>query len=501
MNKHFLEGLSHASNIGFFEMINKKESVKIASSMLDLFQDDWAKQKGHNRGGIVSSTYDVLHAIFECIAPTMDDVRKKQPQLFIDSILGGKIFAFIYRKTLIAKINKGGKHSAARVTKETIGNQLKRLMEAGVLIEKKNYKLKRERNSKGSWELVNPLPSDLSEKGQGKIQYFFNPKVLVLGSNFDRLKAYLKNTFKQYGVNSFYFNTKLNKTKIDKQADVNNNKASATAESVSTKIINKEQERKLTKKSKDSVRQFGSKKEFNCAQLLELCRTRLFDGRIFTDSIEKGSIRAIDDRIKQAVEAVEAYNSEKVRTYTARDKYKNSTRKEWMLRTYREKLPTPYRAAIEIMSFAIQKQETHAISKGYMKKIKRQSNDPVQLFGSSNFQYALNYSISDWGKINDNYFIKNKAYSSYCTIVGMVGKMYTYILDLTYQSKSVALGYSESLQACAKLEKKMNNNTTLSLSNKKAINAMIKTKFSPLFDSLTQEEKNKLKLATKRKIA
>ena len=501
MNKHFLEGLSHASNVGFFAMINKKESVKVASGMLDLFQDNRVKIKGHNKGGIVSSTYDVLHAIFECIAPTMDDVRKKQPQLFIDSVLGGKTFAFIYRKTLVAKINKGGKHSAARLTKETIGNQLKRLMEAGILIEKKNYKLKRVRNSKGLWVLVNPLPSDLSEKGQGKIQYFFNPKVLVFNSCFDRLKAYLKNTFKQYGVNSFYFNTKLNKTTIDKQTSVNNNKASTTVESLSAKIINKEQERKFSLTKKDSVRQFGSKKEFNSAQLLELCRSRLFDGRIFTDSIEKGSIRAIDDRLKQAVEAVEAYNSEKVRTYTARDKYKNSTRKEWMLRTYREKLPTPYRAAIEIISFAIQKQEIHAISKGYLNKIKRYNNDPMQLLGSSNFQYALDYSISDWGKINDNFFIKNKAYSSYCKIVGMVGKMYTYILDLIYQSQSVALGYSESLQACAKLQKQMNKNTILSESNKKAINAMIKTKFSPIFESLTQEEKNKLKLATKRKTA
>ena len=497
MELHFLEGLSHATNIGFFDLINKKESVKNASKYFDSYQTKRKNKKGHNKGGIVSSTYDVFHALLACVAPTMDNVRKNQPELFVKSVMEGHTFAFVYRTTLVDKINQARNHSAARLSRETIGNQIKRLMQAGVIIEKRNYSVRKDENGKQ----VNPLPSDLNASGRGKIQLFFAPDVLVFHSRYEQLKSYLNDSFKLYRVNPFYFKTILNKTTIDKQASMNNNKASTTVESLSAKIINKEQERKLTKKSNDSVRQFGSKKEFNSAQLLELCRSRLFDGRIFTDSIEKGSIRAIDDRIKQAVEAVEAYNSEKVRTYTARDKYKQCTRKEWMLRTYREKLPNPYRAAIEIMSFAIQKQETHATSKGYLNKIKRYNNDPVQLLGSSNFQYALNYSISDWSKINDNYFIKNKAYSSYCKIVGMVGKIYTYILDLTYQSKSVKLGYSESLQACAKLQKQMNKNTILSESNKKAINAMIKTKFSPLFKSLTQEEKNQLKLAAKRKTA
>ena len=497
MKEHFLEGLSHALNVGFFDLINKKESVKNASKLLDTFQKKWKATKGHNKGGIVSSTYDVLHALLACVAPTMDNVRKHQPELFIKSVQEGQTFAFVYRTTLVDKINQARNHSAARLSRETIGNQLKRLMQAGILVEKRNYSVRKDENGKQ----VNPLPSDLNAAGRGKIQLFFAPGVLVFHSRYEQLKAYLNDSFQLYRVNPFYFNTKLNKTTIDKQSIVDNKKVSTTVEDISTKIINKEQERKLTKKKKDSVRQFGSKKEFNSAQLLELCRTRFFNDRMFTDSIEKGSIRAIDDRIKQALEAVEAYNSEKIKTYTARDKYKNSTRKEWMLRTYREKLPTPYRAAIEIVSFAIQKQETHAISKAYMNKINRHNNDPIQLLGSSNFQYALDYSISDWSKINDNFFIKNKAYSSYCTIVGMVGKIYTYILDLTYQSKSIALGYSESLQACAKLQNKMNKNTILSDSNKKAINAMIKTKFSPLFKSLTQEEKEYLKLATKRKTA
>ncbi|WP_052593216.1 hypothetical protein [Aureispira sp. CCB-QB1] len=495
MKDNFIERLSHASNIGFFQMLNKKESVKVASGMLDLFQQKWNNQKGHERGGIVSSTYDVLHAILDCVGPTMEDVRKKQPELFVQSILDEKIFVFIYRKTLISKINKGGKHISAELKPETIGNQLKRLMEAGVLIEKRNYNLRRAKNG----ELENPLPSDLNPKGRGKVQYFFNPKVLVFNSAFDRLKTYLNNSFQQYRVNPFYLKRKLNKTIIDKPTNVNNQKASAIAESESKTRINKELGRRLSQKNKISPRQFDSKKEFNTHQLLELCRARLFDGRVFTDVIEKGSLQAIEDRIKQTIEAVEAYNSEKVKTYTAREKYKNSTRKEWMLRKYREKLPTPYRAAIEIMSFAIQKQEKNAISKGYLCKIKRHNNDPVQLFTSSNFEYALNYSISDWRKINDNFFIKHKSYSAYCTIVGMVGKIYTYILDLAYQSQSIALAYTESLQACGKLQTKINQNTILTESNKKALNVLIKTKFAPLFSSLSQEEKERLRAAAKNK--
>lgn len=496
MKDNFIERLSHASNIGFFEMLNNKESVKVASRMLDSFQEKWKKKKGHNKGGIVSSTYDVLHALLACIAPTMEDVRKKQPELFIKSLLEGQTFAFVYRTTLVDKINQARKYSAARLSKETIGNQLKRLMQAGIIIEKRNYSTRKDKNGKQ----VNPLPSDLNPKGRGKIQLFFAPGVLVFHSKYERLKEYLNNSFQLYTIeNSFYLKRKLNKTIIDKPTNVNNQKASAIAESESKTRINKELGRRLSQKNKISPRQFDSKKEFNAHQLLELCRARLFDGRVFTDVIEKGSLQTIEDRIKQTIEAVEAYNSEKVKTYTAREKYKNSTRKEWMLRKYREKLPTPYRAAIEIMSFAIQKQEKNAISKGYLCKIKRHNNDPVQLFTSSNFEYALNYSISDWRKINDNFFIKHKSYSAYCTIVGMVGKIYTYILDLAYQSQSIALAYTESLQACGKLQTKINQNTILTESNKKALNVLIKTKFAPLFSSLSQEEKERLRAAAKNK--
>lgn len=497
MNKHFLEWLSHASNIGFFQMINKKESVKSAFKFLDSLQMKWKKEKGHNRGGVVSSTYDVVHALLACVAPTMDDIRKNQPELFVESVKEGRFFAFVYRTTLADKINQARRHSAARLSRETIGNQIKRLIEAGVIIEKRNYSVRKDKNGKQ----VNPLPLHLNPSGRGKIQLFINPEVLVFYSKYEDLKAYLKDSFQLYRVNSFYFKTKLNKSTIDKPIDVNNQKALPDGKGESSKIINKELGRKLSNKNKVSPRQFGSKRDFATAQLLELCRSSFFEDRTFTDAIEKGSIQVLDDRINQAIEAVEAYRAEKIKTYTARDKYKNSLCKERMLGRYTKTLPNAYRAAIEIMSFAIQKQAKHALNKGYLNKIKRYGNDPVQLISSSNFQYALNYSISDWSKINDNYFIKKQSYSSYCRIVGMVGKIYTYTLDLAHESNSIAFAYSDSIEALGKLYKKINKNTSLTESNKKAITTMIKTKFSPLFKSLTQEEKERLKSAVNTKRA
>lgn len=497
MNKHFLEWLSHASNIGFFKMINKKESIKSASKCLDALQMKWKKEKGHNRGGVVSSTYDVLHALLACIAPTMDDVRKNQPELFVESVKEGKFFAFVYRTTLADKINQARNHSAARLSRETIGNQIKRLIESGIILEKRNYSVRKDENGKQ----VNPLPLHLNPSGRGKIQLFINPEVLVFHSKYEDLKAYLRDSFKLYRVNSFYFNTKINKSTIDKPIDVNNQKDLPNGKGESSKIINKELGRKLSNKNKVSPRQFDSKRDFSTAQLLELCRSSFFDDRTFTDAIEKGAIQVLDDRINQAIEAVEAYRAEKIKTYTARDKYKNSTRKDWMLAQYTKNLPTPYRAAIEIMSFAIQKQAKHALNKGYLSKIKRHGNDPVQLISSSNFQYALNYSISDWSKINDNYFIRNQSYSTYCKIVGMIGKIYTYTVDLAYKSNSIAFAYTDSIESIRKLQKKINKNTSLKKSSKKALNSMIKTKFSPLFKSLTQEEKERLKSALNSKIA
>jgi hypothetical protein len=497
MNTHLLEGLSHVLKVSYFDFINKKESIKLCYEKLDLYQDGWKKKKGHNRGGIVSSTYDTLHALFACIAPTMEDIRKKQPDLFIESVEKGHTFAFVYRTSLAAKINKGSK--AAKLDVKTISKQINRLIEAGIIIEKRNYSTRFEIDKEGKRRQVNPFPSDLNPSGRGHVQLILAPSVLVFTSKYNQFKASLKNTIPLYGVNSLFINTSINKSTIDKPTVIDNQKASAIAEGDFKIIKNKEQERQLSKKSKVSPRQFDSKKDFTSHQLLELCRSRFFDERTFTDAIEKGSIQAIDDRIKQAIEAVEAYNSEKIRTYTAREKYKNCTRKHWMLAQYRKKLPTPYRAAIEIMSFAIQKQEKNALSKGYMSKIKRYNNDPMQLITSSNFQYALNYSISDWTKINDSYFIKNKSYSAYCNIVGMVGKMYTYILDLSYQSPLIA--YSESLQACRKLRSSMLKNTDLTKSSIKAIDAMIKTKFAPLFKSLTPDEKERVRLAAKRKTA
>lgn len=498
MKDNFIERLSYASNVSFFDLINNKETVKIASKKLDLFQEQWKKQKGHNRGGIVSSTYDVLHALLACIAPTMDDIRKNQPELFVESVQEEQIFAFVYRSTLVSKINQGRKFKSAQLTVETIANQIKRLIEAGVIIEKKNYKLRRATKGKLKGKLINPLPSDLSPKGKGKIQLFFNPEVLVFKPKFERLKAYLKNTFQQYRASSLYFNKSTIRTIIDSACNVDKKKkASAIAEGESIKIKNKEQGRKLEEKSKIPPRQFDKKEDFCTFQLYELCRSRLFNNRHFTQTIEKAAFQAIDQRINQAIEAVRAYKAEKIRTYKARETYQKSTKKDWMLARYREQLPDTYRAALEIVSFAIQKQEKNAINRGYIKKIQRNSNDPVQLFNSSNFEYALNYSINDWRKIQNNFFAKNKSFDSYCTIVGMVGKIYTHVLTLS--KESLVHGYLISIQAYQKLKTQLNQNTLLTNSNKKAIDALFKTRFASLFQALSPKEKQHLKQSLKNK--
>lgn len=487
---NIIDGAFLCPNVSFFDVIDKNLTIKLAKEKMCEFQKTW--RKTHKSGGVVANTFDVFHALLTCIPPTMDDMRSNQPDVFLDSCRSGTFFAFIYRNTITSKMNnlKDACFANMRVSKETVYNQVNRLLEIGVLVEKKNYKIRRE-TVKGKSNLVNPLPSDLSPKGQGKIQLYFNPEVLKFKPQYQALFGRIKETLQQYRVNSLFLKALLKSTLnraniVDKKI-----KASANAELNLVNVKNKEQERILQQQYQIPRREFFRKKEFFAFQIYENMRQSLYDAKHFHKAIENSSLELIQERLELIENDVRAYRVQKIKTYKERDKYKKAKlrTKDWMLDKYKQKLPKSTESAIEILVFAIQKQVKNCANKKYS------IATPPTYLTSINFEKALAYSFSDWVKIQDGYFKKNKAYGAYCEELGKIGRIHLKVLDFAYEN--IHYAYAQARQAYRNFARNIKSNTSLTSSSKERLKQIFGDKVAPIFKNLSAQDKHRIALATK----
>lgn len=514
MTNILIERLSNAPKIPFFELFDKKNASKKATALfLEPYQANWKKKKGHNRGGIVSSTYDVMHAILGCLAPTMEDLKKNQVELYAQTVLSDEYFVFISKGTLSAKINGGKKYKFTRLSNRTILNQIKRLLETGFLIKKVNYSIRLDDTTK---QLTNPYPENKNDNGSGRIQLFINPKVFEVQrkfkAKFEELKAYYRNTFPTDSSLPF-LNTKLNKEKIDSEADCG--KVALSTDNNTGQQKNNEQVGQLVQKNKKIAPQFKQlppkKQEFppstgkrlmklserwkkrhidqHKEELLKLCCHLFFPDRQFTKSILDNTRAAIADKIELVEEHVREYRKKEVDSYAQRPVYQNAKPKKqaWMLKNYREKLPSLLLSPLEILTNALQTQYNHAHKNGYYQKIQRRGNDPVQFLSSSNFEHAIACTIGVWTKQNQNFFANNKSYKAYLDERKKITGVYRSILLETFEN-GLTSGFVYAVRLFKSFEQKVVN-SELSDSFKKSLITALTERIKPLYAKIPAKDK------------
>ncbi|MGH1338283.1 MAG: hypothetical protein ACRBFS_19320 [Aureispira sp.] len=503
MKDHFKEGLSLAPKIRFFELFNKKAAANFGQMLCDDFQAWWQTIKGHNRGGVVASTIDTMHAILGCLAATMEDLRENQPELYIKTILTGEYFVFVNRGTISSKINQGGTYKNTRTGNRTAYNQINRLLEVGFLVKKLNYSTKVD---KKTGELLNPYPEDLNPNGNGRIQLFLNPDVFQVNKKFARkfeeLKEYLMNTFP---IEVPFTKKKNNKVKIDStvdcgQSDLDNFKAVLATANGNNLQKRHEQAGQLMDKSKFSrgkKRDFRRKKyesveDVQQKELLGLCNHLFFPQRQFTETITSDAHTAIALQLNSIEKYVHEYRADKVKSYTARDKYQNAKpkTKNWMLKRYYKRLPSLRKAALEILAVALGIQRNHAQKKGYLHKIQHSSNDPVRLFTSSNLEHAIGYALRDWRKQTDNYFANNDDLEIYHNAAKLSIKAYSEIIKKNVE-KGLYQGFVYAVQQFKRF-KEILSKAALSESSKKSLVLAFTNRLTPLYKLLQPKEKSHL---------
>lgn len=502
MKINFIDRLSNAPKLPFFDLFDKKKAAKIGNEILNNFQGIWYATRGHNRGGIVSSTIDAMHAILSCLAPTMEDLRINQPTLYIETILTGKYFVFVNNGTISAKINQGVKFKHNRLKNRTVFNQIKRLLEAGFLTEKRNYST---RIDGKTGKKINPHPEDLNPYGNGRVQLFINPEVFQVAKKFEaqykELLSYLRNTFPidssllfSYSNDIEKVNSELECVKINKAlANANNLKSKKGKEQASQFPRQSEISRaEMSEKEKKYRQQFNNSKDYQRKELLNLCCSLFFPNREFATRIREQALTALNDKLDLIEERIREYRKEEKTSYKKRSIYQKATEKKqfWMLEQYSKKLPCPQRSSHEILATAFQVQYTHAKNKGYYCKIQRSSNDPVQFITSSNLQHAIDYKIKDWILQNKNFFAKNKGYQVYQAGIKEVSKIYRRTLYENF-NKGLLIGYVSAFKELMIFKEKISN-ALMSESLKKTLVVTLKNRLYPLYKVLTQKEKSYL---------
>lgn len=490
--------------VRFFDVFNKKAAAKVAMQMLDFWQSIRNAKKGHRRGGVVSSTIDVMHAILGCLAVTMEDMRENQEQVFVEAILTGNYFAFINRDTLTARINNGKEFKNSRLDPRTVSNQINRLLEIGFLIEKRNYRVCYD---EGTGQLCNPTPDLLYSRGNGRIQLFINPKVFQVdkkfAAEFEALKAYLRNTFLIDSTLPFSYDN-LVKKEIDSQVDcgqkaLDDLKVALATANCSNIQKNKEQVRQLEENSKNSARKKEEKRpkfrevnQYQRHELFNLVLSSFFPERAFTSTVLSNARAALDGKLDLVAFDIEAYRAKQVNSYTARDKYQkaNENKKAWMLRNFTKKLPCVETSSLEILTNALSIQEAHAKNKGYYHKIQRPNNDPGQFLESSNFQYAIDFALNNWRRQSNKVLSKNREYNSYLDQNKALYQFYRRIVRVNNE-KGLLQGYVYAVQQLKKIEKELLQ-AYISEASKKSLLVALKNRIAPLFKIFSPQEKRYL---------
>lgn len=481
MKELYLEEEKSSHKISFYNAIDKAATAEAGKDMMEIFQTNWKRTR--KNGGVNANTFDLFFAIIRCIAPTMEDMKRNQPWLFDECVEHGEYFCFTSIPHLVKMMNNLHDHEMLSVCKKTIHNQIKRLMDVGIITDKKNYIATGSRN---------PFSYEQDDAGRGRIQLWINPQVLKFNAEYvDSLDAddpsffsVLEKGLPLVELRSLIINKEELKS-IDNTSPIVDKAALPDGKIKTLSIQNKEQGNKSNKSSYPSFAPENlSKKQFELRKMWESVRFNLYDNYQFNEQTRIDSEKMLEELLLVAAGTVEAYRKAKIKVFTSSPGYlvaKNQVRR---LKNFTSTLPTVERSSIEILSHAIVKQRKHAEKYNYLHELYY----PVQYLSSVAALKALNYSIADWNGIQKKYFDKNKASKAYFQQVNWMNNKFSDTLE-QIQSKGYQRAYSDLMAQYKKQVQELKACPYLVEQQLQQLNDQFIHKFKPLFNEFINNSK------------
>ncbi|BDS10945.1 hypothetical protein [Aureispira anguillae] len=489
----------------FYEMIDKKATQKAGKDMMAAYQAK--RKKAGKRGGVTPYTFDLFHAIIRSVAPTMENLKKHQDGLYEECRMHGEYCCFTTIPSLITLLNDTAKHRVLSPNKKTVYNQIKKLMDIGIITEKVNHV---------HTGLRNPYPDEQSPKGRGKIQLWISPQVLCIkpcyeGSGASDTPSFFDvkgETLPQYEQSSLLYKDKELESIINSPLVVDK-AALAVAKLKPSNIQDGGQGSKLmpvdspkiavlnaqksgegqgskstpTDSPKITPRK-ASKKEHVCAKLWDLMRYNLYQNQVYNEQTNTDCKLMLGELLDLAAEHVTAYRQAKIQSFRENPAYLASRQQTKLLKNFAAGLPHEERSAIEIVSHAIIKQQKHADKYGYPLYY------PVDYLSSTAAVKALNYSMDDWDRIQANYFDKNKTAKAYFQQVQWINKRYSNAIEQMEQEGAKVV-YKDIAQHYNHWYQSLKDNPYLNEDKMKALGDLFIQKFKPLLnDEHLQRQRN-----------
>ncbi|WMX17102.1 hypothetical protein [Aureispira sp. CCB-E] len=454
----------------FFDMIDKKATYHAGKDKMETYQKE--RKKGDKR--VTPYTHDLFHAIIRAVAPTMEDIKKHQRELYEECRATGQYFCFTTIPSLQTMLNDTQHHAALTPKDKTVYNQIKLMLEIGIITEKVNYVQTGHRN---------PFPCEKSPSGRGKFQLWINPEVLCIKAKYEGSAASDNASFfeaigkslPQYRTSSLLYKDKELKSITNTPLDVD--KAALPVGKLNPSNI---QDKGREIKSKPVAfptfpPQNWSKKQFSSFKLWELMRYNLYQNRVFNEQTNTECQLLLESLLDQAEKHVQAYRKAKIQSFEQNPAYLVAKNQPRMLKNFAARLPNVERSAVEIVAHAIIKQEKHAQKKGYTLWY------PVNYLNSIAAQKAFGYSVDDWDRIQANYFDKNRSSKAYFEQIQWMNSHYSKMLELL-PSDGAKRVYELTNQAYWKWYQGIKRDPNLSESKIKELTNLFIQKFKPLLN-------------------
>ena len=406
----------------FFEMIDKKETYNAGKDKMEVHQKN--RKKGDKR--ITPYTYDLFYAIIRSVAPTMEDIKKHQPELYDQCRANDAYFCFTTTKSLQTMMNDTKHHAALTPKNKTVYNQIQLLLSIGIITDKENYIQTGRRN---------PFPCEKKtsgrSSGRGKIQLWISPEVLCIKAKYQGSAASddasffedIRKSLPQIRTSSLLYKDKELES-ITNTPLVVDNKALPVGKVKPLDIQGKGRESKRKNVVMQSIPPENlTKKQFSCFKLWDLMRYNLYQNRVFNEQTNTDSQVLLGALLEQAEQHVQSYRKTKIQSFEQNPAYLAAKNQNRMLKNFASTLPNIERASFEILSHAIVKQGKHATKKGY------QVWYPVNYLASVAAKKALDYSMKDWDRIQASYFDKNKASKAYFEQIQWINSLESAMLE------------------------------------------------------------------------
>lgn len=458
-----------AYQVSFYDLIDKEKTYESGKDLMEIFQKNWRSKT--KTGGINSTTFDLFFAIIRSIAPTMEDIKRKQQGLFEQCREHGEFFCFTTLQSLANIMNNLHNHKVLQVCRKTIHNHIQKLIEVGIITKKVNFQNSGKRN---------PYPAEEDPKGRGKFQLWITPKVLKFntyneGAPTSFFAPYMKD-LPQYEQSSLQINGKELKS-IDNTAQMVEKVASAIAEINSSNIESKEQG---SKSAPPSFPNFSpenlTKKDFVLQQLWALAQYNLWGNYNFNFQTITDSKILISELLKFAEDYAVKYRKERIEAFKQNPAFFISKNQDKLLNRFTSTIPKPDQAAVEIVAHAILKQKKYSEKKGNLEQLYY----PVNYFTSASARRALDYSIADWRGIQEKYFFKNKNSHAYFEEVRWIMNRYSIVIE-EIMKFGKATAYNNLKEKYNRWLIALRENIYLNEANINELTTQFTNKFKPIF--------------------